>query len=230
MSRILNRTWEMNNLNVVLTFLLLITSECSCDGHDGISSSSSNNYFEQTFDESEPFQKMSDFSFIPIQAGFVHFSSIKPKLLPIQVRRRKRSTLSPPTSLSSSPPPSSVAEDVCPSVSDWVAKVRKNRVIFHCIKYVFFIECVKSYFLFNVCQHSWHILHIHRNRAMPLIRMGMRWQLFKEFLLMELLSISTFMKHSVHLNWYMNMMTFLVPVTEGLKLLNPLNAKELMFL
>lgn len=134
----------MNNLNLILTFLLLITTECSCDGRDGISSSNSNNYFEQTFDESEPFQKISDFSFMPIQAGFVHFSANKPKLLPVQVRRRKRSTSSPPSSLSSSSSPSSVAEDVCPSVSDWVAKVRKNHVIFHFIKYIFFIQCVTS--------------------------------------------------------------------------------------
>lgn len=83
------------------------------------------NYFEQKFDQTR--FKLSDSSpFLnsPVQTGFVQFSSVKPNLMPIQVRRNKRSL--PPSAsspLSTSASSSGVAEDVCPSVSDWVAKV-----------------------------------------------------------------------------------------------------------
>ena len=71
------------------------------------------NNFDQAFGDSSIPPKVSDsFSSWPIQTGTVRFSPVKPKFMPIHMRRKKRSS-----------PSSGVAEDVCPSVSDWVAKV-----------------------------------------------------------------------------------------------------------
>lgn len=103
----------MDNWKLIFLYTILLNG-CVCQVHD--------TNFDQTFD-SPP--KVSDTSFsfnLPIQTGFLHFSPFKPKTVPIQIRRRKR--FSSPSSSSSSSSSSGVVEDVCPSISDWVAKVK----------------------------------------------------------------------------------------------------------